>query len=133
MRTISTALFIAFSAVGASSAEKQPIDSAKIVGRWRSVKLEGKDIGTRIIEIDATFADDGKVSMTAKLKAGDGKVKTETKNGEYRVIENELEMTIDKETRRSKSWFQNNLFVIQDPELDSRVHFERVKPKEKDD
>jgi uncharacterized protein (TIGR03066 family) len=109
-------------------AEKEPLDAAKVVGKWRSVKLEGKDIGTFIVSIDADFTDDGRMTWTAKVKE-DGEVSSATTRGTYKVTKDAFEMTVDKETKRGKAWFEDGHLVIQDPELGSRVHFERVKPK----
>ena len=113
---------------GLSTAEKQPLDAKKVVGHWRSVKLEGKDIGTRIVGIEAEFWKDGRVTLIAKLKQ-EGDIKSITKNGKYKIAMKELEWTFDNETRRSKAWFQEDHLVIQDPQLDSRVHYERVTSK----
>lgn len=111
-----------------SSPEEQPLDAKNIVGHWQSVKLEGKDIGTHIVEIKAEFGKDFRVTLTAQLKQ-EGELKTVTKKGVYKVARKELEMTFGNETRRGKAWFQNGHLVIQDPELDSRVHYKRVTSK----
>ena len=111
-----------------SQAEKQPLDAANLVGKWRSVKLEGKDIGSLIVGMDAEFSKDGGVTLIAKVKQG-SELKLITKKGTYKVIMKQLEMTFDMETRRSKAWFHKDRLIIQDPALDSRVHFERVKSK----
>ena len=109
-------------------AEKEPLEAGKVVGKWRSVKLEGKDIGTHIVSVDAEFAEDGRMIMTARLKE-DGEIKSMTKEGTYKVTKDALEMTFDNETKRGKAWFEEGRLVLQDPELDSRAHFERAKPK----
>ena len=112
-----------------SADEKQPLDAKKVVGHWQSVKLEGNDIGTFIVSIEAEFGEDFRVTLTAKLKQ-EGEVKTDTKKGTYKVVgTKELEMTFGNETRRLKAWFQEGQLVIQDPELDSRVHYKRVTLK----
>lgn len=110
-----------------SAGERKPLDSKKIIGNWQSVKLEGTDIGSYIISVEADFGKDGQVTLVAKLKEKDGVVLA-TKTGPYKVVMEELEMTFDNETRRCKAWFEEDRLVVQDPSLDSRIHFERVKP-----
>ena len=101
------------------------IDEMKILGKWCSVKLEGDDIGNHIVEIRAEFQSDQQVTLTAKLKS-DGKVKENTRTGTYKIVAKDLEMNLGPETMRQKAWFEKGLLVIQDPELDARVHLERV-------
>ena len=65
------------------------------------------------------------MTLTAKLKL-DGKVKEDTRTGTYKIVMKDLEMSLGTETMRQKAWFEKGLLVIQDPELDARVHLERV-------
>jgi uncharacterized protein (TIGR03066 family) len=110
------------------AADKEPIDSAKVVGKWRSVKLEGKAIGTQLVSIEAEFSEEGRVKLTAQLKVGD-EVQTLSKEGTYKVAKDEIETTFEKEDpRRAKAWFEQGNLVMQEVQIDSRVQFERVKP-----
>ncbi len=108
--------------------EKQPLDAKLVVGTWRSVKLEGSDVGKRIVGVDAEFTEQGSVMMIAKMTQRD-EVKSVVRKGEYKVALDALKMTFDDETRSCPAWFQGDRLVIQDPELDSRVHFERKTKK----
>ncbi|MGE3409830.1 MAG: creatininase family protein [Pirellulales bacterium] len=109
--------------------KKRELNAAKLVGKWKSVKLEGKDVGDFILGIDAEFDDEGNFTMTASLKL-DGKTQSAVKQGRYSIKDGKLEMMVDGEKRAETAWFEREHLVIQDPELDSRAYFARVKEQE---
>ena len=120
-----------FDAIGLDL-EKQPVDTEKVVGAWRSVKFEGSDMGKRFAGIDAEFSESGSVRMIAKIKQRN-QVTSITRNGEYKIAKGTLIMTFDGETRSCAAWFQKDRLVVQDPELDSRVHYARKLDSERED
>ena len=121
-----------FDAIGLDQEKKQSVDTEKVVGAWRSVKLEGSDMGKRILGIDVEFSERGSVRMTAKIKQRN-QVTSIIKMGEYKIAKNALIMTFDGETRSCAAWFQKDRLVVQDPELDSRVHYARKLDSERED
>jgi len=132
MRSVSKLLVVVALVLlpGAGLCDEGPLDAGRFQGTWESVKLEGKDIGTRIASIRATFENDGHWVIVAKIR-NDGNLKTETKKGTYRVDKDQFVMTMGDETVRMKAWFKDGRLVIQDPKLDSRIHYQRVKQREK--
>jgi hypothetical protein len=126
-QTVSLVAFepVALGQAGKSAGNKQPLDMAKLVGKWQSVNLDGKDIGSFIVAIEVEFGPKRRVTMIAQVDM-DGEAQSSTKMGTYKVASGKLQMTFDNETRLSKAWFQNGRLVIQDPKLDSRAHYKRI-------
>ncbi len=116
-------------AASVSAAEKQPLDAAKLIGKWQSVKFEGKDKQPGIIKLEMEFGEDGQLTLQATAKI-EGEVKMAKRQFAYKVTKNELEMTINGRAKRTNAWFEKGQFVTSEPRVDFRVYFERVKPKE---
>lgn len=48
--------------------DEAPLDAERFQGTWESVKFEGKDIGTHIASIRATFENDGHWIMVVTIR-----------------------------------------------------------------
>ena len=94
-------------------------------GCWRSVKMEGADIGSFMKEIRYTFGNDG--SFVAEAAMADGS--TDKNEGTYRVEGNELFRLIKGASLKGEFAFENEKLMIYDPFLDTKIWFEKQLQK----
>lgn len=95
-----------------------------LTGHWRSVKLEGADIGNFIKEIRYTFGADG--AFVAEAAMNDGS--TDTRKGVFRIEGSQLLRVLDGALLKAGLTFENGTLIIHDPFLDTREWFERDPP-----
>ena len=95
-----------------------------LTGHWRSVKLEGADIGNFIKEIRYTFGADG--TFVAEAAMNDGSA--DTRQGVFKIEGNQLLRIFDGTSLKAGFTFENGTLIIHDPFLDTRVWFERDPP-----
>ncbi len=92
-----------------------------LTGHWRSVKLQGADIGSFIKEIRYTFRADG--TFVAQAAMNDGS--TDRKKGIFRIEGNRLLRIVDGVPLKAEFALHNGTLVIYDPFLDTKVWFEK--------
>ena len=92
-----------------------------LTGHWRSVKLEGADIGNFIKEIRYTFGADG--SFVAEAAMNDGS--TDTRQGVFRIEGNRLLRIVDGSSVKAGFTFENGTLIIHDPFLDTKIWLEK--------
>jgi len=92
-----------------------------LTGHWRSVKLEGADIGSFIKEIRYTFGADG--TFVAEAAMNDGS--TDTRQGVFKIEDDQLLRIFDGVTLKAWFTFENGTLIIHDPFLDTKVWFEK--------
>ncbi len=92
-----------------------------LTGHWRSVKLEGADIGNFIKEIRYTFSSDG--TFVARAAMNDGS--TDKKQGVFKIDGNQLLRIADGVWLKAGFTFDNGTLIIHDPFLDTKVWFEK--------
>lgn len=92
-----------------------------LTGHWRSVKLEGADIGNFIKEIRYTFGADG--TFVAEAAMNDGS--TDRKQGVFKIEGNQLLRVLDGASLKAGFTLDKGTLIIHDPFLDTRVWFER--------
>lgn len=102
-----------------------PVQMAEVVsplaGCWRSVKMEGADIGNFIKEIRYTFGNDG--SFAAEVTMADGS--TDKKDGTFRIDGNRLFQLVEGASVDGEFELENGKLIIFDPYLDTKVWFEK--------
>ncbi len=106
------------------------LDAKAIQGDWKSVGLTGRDIGDFVLGVEASFQPNGQWTMTAKLRERDSVV-TSSRYGSYRIEGGKLVLIADEEELRTTGWLEDGRLVLQDPDLDSRVHFRRVDARQR--
>ena len=92
-----------------------------LAGCWRSVKMEGADIGNFIKEIRYTFGNGG--SFAAEVTIADGS--TDKKEGTFRIEGNELIRLVEGASVDGEFELDNGKLIIFDPYLDTRIWFEK--------
>lgn len=95
--------------------------ACSLTGHWRSVKLEGADIGNFIKEIRYTFCADG--TFVAEAAMNDGSA--DTRQGVFKIEGDQLLRIFDGTSLKAGFTFENGTLIIHDPFLDTRVWFER--------
>ncbi len=96
-----------------------------LTGHWRSVKLEGADIGNFIKEIRYTFGADG--TFVAEAAMNDGS--TDRKQGVFKIEGNQLLRIADGASLKAGFTLDNGTLIIHDPFLDTKVWFEKEPPQ----
>ncbi len=92
-----------------------------LTGHWRSVKLEGADIGNFIKEIRYTFGAD--YTFVAEAAMNDGS--TDRKQGVFKIEGNQLLRVVDGVPLKAEFALHNGTLVIYDHFLDTKVWFEK--------
>jgi len=92
-----------------------------LTGHWRSVKLQGADIGSFIKEIRYTFA--AADTFVAEAAMNDGS--TDRKQGLFKIEGNQLLRVVDGASLRAEFALDNGTLVIYDHFLDTKVWFEK--------
>ena len=96
-----------------------------LTGRWRSVRMDGADIGNFVKEITYTFGGDG--SFVAEAVMTDGG--TDNRQGTFTVEGNQMLQIVGGVSLKRRFEFQDQMLVISDPYLDSTIWFEKQPPE----
>jgi len=92
-----------------------------LTGHWRSVRLEGADIGNFIKEIRYTFGAND--TFVAEAAMNDGS--TDRKQGVFKIEGNQLLRVVDGASLKAEFTLDNGTLVIYDHFLDTKVWFEK--------
>jgi len=96
---------------------------AFLLGHWRSVKLEGKDAGNFIKEIEFNFGANS--NLVAKATMSDGSI--DEKRGTFTIDKEKITFVVEGQKDMSKYTVKDDVLVIHDPTLDSRILLKKVK------
>ena len=115
---------------GCSSVPSSESPPHPIVGHWRSTAFEGADVRSDLDTLSFEFRPDGSFSAVRTLK-GEKKAESHKPAGTYTIASATLCVTIpdldpDSQPEPAPFRIEGDELVIEDPQTDSRVRFERV-------
>ena len=127
MRRIAWCAVLVFGAGGCSSPPSAAPTSPSLVGQWRSVAFEGKDIVKSVKQVEFSFAADGTFMVKTTRQDAFGRV-SETNEGTYEIRGDALLVAVPGALPQEPARFsvQGDELTIEDSKLDSRVRFRRI-------
>jgi uncharacterized protein (TIGR03066 family) len=127
MRRIAWCAVLVVGAGGCSSPPSAARASPSLIGQWKSVAFEGKDIVKSVKQVEFSFAADGAFTVKTTRQDAFGRV-SETNEGTYEVNGDTLTVAVPGALPQEPARFsvQGDELIIEDSKLDSRVRFRRV-------